>query len=419
MLTDSLRLVSAVPAGVRGWRHSPWLVVGLLWFVALLNYLDRVMIMTMRESLRTAMPMTDEEFALLSAVFLWVYGFFSPIMGYLADRFSRTRVIVASMLVWSVVTWWTGHARSYNELLLTRALMGISEACYIPAALALITDYHRGATRSTATGIHLSGLNFGAALGCLGGVLAFSHEWSYPFRLFGMIGVAYSLVLILLLRDPPREAVTSESKPGVHFLDAIKRLAVNRSFLFLVTIWSLIGFAGWPIHKWTPTYFQEQFHLRQDIAGVWATLTFQVGCFFGMFAGGALADYWSRTRPRARLLVPILGLILAAPALVFVALSPAFGLVAGGLVLFGFARVFTDANMMPIVCQLVDGRYRATAYGVLNAFSCIVGGIAILLGGILRDRGVNVSLVFLISAGGLVLCALMLTRIRLKSGEPS
>ena len=146
-----------------------WLVVGLLWFVALLNYLDRVMITTMRGSLTEAIPMTDAQFGLLTSVFLWVYAVLSPFAGFLADRFSRSRVILWSLLAWSALTWLTGYAKTFEQLLVVRALMGVSEATYIPAALALITDYHRGPTRSLATGVHMTGISVGSGLGGLGG----------------------------------------------------------------------------------------------------------------------------------------------------------------------------------------------------------------------------------------------------------
>src|SRR6185436_3333637 len=149
-----------------------WLAVALLCVVGCLNYLDRIMLVTMRSSVVAAVPMTEAQFGLLTSIFLWVYGVLSPFAGFLADRFSRSRVIIASLFIWSFVTWMTAHAQTYNELLLARALMGISEACYIPAALALIADFHRGPTRSLAIGVHMAGIMIGQGLGGVGGWLA-------------------------------------------------------------------------------------------------------------------------------------------------------------------------------------------------------------------------------------------------------
>ena len=184
-----------------------WLVVALLFVVGLLNYLDRIMITTMRSSIVEAIPMTDAQFGLLTSVFLWIYGLLSPFAGFLADRYSRSRVIIISLFVWSLVTWLTIHAQTFQQLLLTRALMGISEACYIPAALALIADYHRGRTRSLATGIHMTGIMVGQSLGFLGGWIAEEYVWTKAFALVGIVGIVYAALLLFTLKDAPRQAV--------------------------------------------------------------------------------------------------------------------------------------------------------------------------------------------------------------------
>ena len=90
-----------------------WLIVGLLWVVGCLNYLDRVMITTMRGSLKDAIPMTEAQFGLLTTAFLVVYAALSPFAGFLADRFNRSRVIIGSLFVWSLVTWLTEIGRAH------------------------------------------------------------------------------------------------------------------------------------------------------------------------------------------------------------------------------------------------------------------------------------------------------------------
>jgi MFS family permease len=391
-----------------------WLIVALLWFVACLNYLDRVMITTMRTSLVEAIPMTDAQFGLLTSVFLWVYGLLSPFAGFLADRFSRSAIVLGSLFVWSAITWLTGHARTFDQLLFARALMGISEACYIPAALALITDYHRGHTRSLATGVHMSGIMVGAALGGLGGWLAERHTWSYAFSLFGLIGVIYSLVLVALLRDAPREgdAQAARSAQKVGFVDALVSLFSRGSFILVLTYWALLGLVGWALVGWMPTYLSEHFQLRQGVAGLSATGYMQTAAMFGVLIGGAWADRWSRTNERGRILVPVIGLCVAAPGVFIAATTPLLPLAIMGLILYGLTRAFTDSNMMPILCLVSDPRYRATGYGVLNLFSCLVGGAGIYVGGALRDAHLNLSLLFQFAAASLLLCAGLLFLVR-------
>ena len=143
-----------------------------------LNYLDRMMITTMRSSIISEIHMTDAQFGLLTSVFLWVYGLLSPLAGFIADKFNKSRIIIVSLLIWSGVTFLTAYATSFEYLLATRALMGISEAFYIPTALALIMDYHRGNTRSSANSVHIMGIMVGQSLGFIGGWLAEAHSWN-------------------------------------------------------------------------------------------------------------------------------------------------------------------------------------------------------------------------------------------------
>ena len=114
----------------------PWLLVAMLWVVAFLNYFDRILITSMRDPLVADFSLSDAQFGLLTSIFLWSYGILSPLGGFLADKYSRKKMIIFSAMIWSAFTLWTGFASSFGELLVARAFMGISEACYIPAALA-------------------------------------------------------------------------------------------------------------------------------------------------------------------------------------------------------------------------------------------------------------------------------------------
>src|SRR5204862_1308363 len=144
-------------------------------------------------------------FGLLMSVFLWVYAFLSPVGGFVADRFNRRWTVILSLVVWSAVTWLTGRATTFNEMFWARALMGISEACYIPAALALIADFHPGPTRSRAVGLHQMAIYVGIMLGGFSGYVA-DHPrlgWRLAFDAAGVGGVLYTIPLLFLLRDAP------------------------------------------------------------------------------------------------------------------------------------------------------------------------------------------------------------------------
>lgn len=404
-----------------------WLTVALLCVVGCLNYLDRNMITTMRKSIVDAVPMTDAQFGLLTSIFLWVYGVLSPFAGFLADRFSRGRVIIISLFVWSAVTWMTAHATTFEGLLIARALMGISEACYIPAALALITDYHRGSTRSFATGVHNAGIMIGQGLGGVGGWLAENHSWHYPFTIFGIVGIVYAVFLLFTLRDAPREtalAASSETVAAppskkVTFGAAISSLLSNSSFLVALSFFGLLGVAGWGLVGWLPTYFQERFNLGQGVAGFSATGYLTAGTFTGVLLGGFLADQWSRTNPRARILIPAIGLCIAAFGVLALSLTHVFTIAVAGVVIYGVTRTFTDANMMPILCLIADPRYRATGYGLLNLVSCVIGGVGIYAGGALRDAHIDLSKLFLFVVGVIIVCATLLFFLKPKAQQAS
>ena len=202
-----------------------WVVVLLLWPVALLNYLDRQMLATVRTSLMDDVPdiATGERFGYLLAAFMWVYALLSPVGGFLGDRFDRRRAVVASLFVWSATTFATGFARTFDELLLLRGLMGVSEALYIPTALALITDFHPGATRARAVGLHQTGIYCGQALGGLGGYIAAFGSWRNAFFGFGAVGMAYALVLLKFLPDRPRSSdLESEERTPARLGEAVR-----------------------------------------------------------------------------------------------------------------------------------------------------------------------------------------------------
>ncbi len=401
-------------------KYYPWLLVGLLCIIGCLNYLDRMMIVTMRSSIIEEIPMTDAQFGLLTSVFLWVYGFTSPIAGYIADRFNRSIVIIGSLFVWSLVTWLTSLATSFEYLLAARALMGISEAFYIPAAMALIMDWHSDRTKSTAVGLHVGGVMIGQSLGFIGGWIAETHTWHYAFHIFGVIGVIYAVSLIFLLKDrkdvPTKtDVVTDEVTEKIDFKLAIQNLFRNRAFVAVVAIWGLAGAISWMINGWLPTYYKEQFNLSQTEAGLYSTAYFFPVMLIGVILGGAIADWWSKTNDKARIWLPAIGFLIAVPAIFIASYTAILWATVGGFLIYALTRPFIDANMMPILGIIADKRYLATGYGFLNLCSCIVGGVGIYVAGALRDGQVNLNIIFQVAALSMIVCAFLLFRLKPKN----
>lgn len=396
-----------------------WLLVGLLWVVAFLNYFDRILITSMRDPIVADFNLNDAQFGLLTSVFLWSYGFVSPFGGFLADRYSRKLVIVVSVFIWSAVTLWTGYVKSFEEMLVTRVLMGISEACYIPAALALITDYHTGKTRSLATGLHMCGLYTGLALGGLGGFIAEYWGWRYGFHVFGLFGVLYALILVYFIKDKKvpegdkeEEKVLKQERFSVQ--EILKSLFRLPSFYIILVYFAVLGMANWFVNGWLPTFLKEQFRLDLGTAGISATGYMQVGSFLGVILGGIIADRWVQHNPKGRVNVMIIGFCVGAPFLFIMASTEVFGLAIVAMLVFGLARGFNDANLMPLLRQVVDQRYIATAYGFLNFLSTIVGGLMVYMGGALKDAEVSLSIIYQIIAVVLLVVSLSLIGIRLK-----
>jgi MFS family permease len=319
-------------------------------------------------------------------------------------------VIVASLFLWSGVTWLTAHATTFPELLATRVLMGLGEACYIPAALALIADYHRGSTRSLATGMHMIGISLGQGLGGLGGLLAERHDWTYPFTLFGGIGVVYSIVLLSTLRDvPPSPVVAGAPVPErIGFGAAVRHLFREPSYRLALVYWGLVSVGTWAVMGWLPTLLGERFNLSQGTAGLSATGYLQPAAWAGLIIGGILSDRASRSNARGRLYVTMLGMAIAAPSIWLGANATVLWAAIAGFMLWSFGLAFVNANMMPILCLIAPERSRATGYGILNLCSTSIGGITIYLGGALRDANISVTVIFNASVFILFVCIALL-----------
>lgn len=389
------------PVESRRTSFYPWAVVAMLFPVALLNYLDRMMVATMRTSIRADIPTiaNDAQFGVLMALFMWVYAAFSPVGGLLADRFSRRWLIIASLFIWSLMTFMTGFAHTFTQMAWTRALMGLSEAFYIPAGLSLIADYHQGPTRSRAVGIHMAGIYAGQALGGVGGYIADNSSWRNAFWWFGAIGICYAMVLLAALKES-RAGESQQKVPSEEVVaDTLQALFGTGSFLILLVYFTLPAIGGWAIKNWLPTFLAHEFNLNQGPAGLSATGYVTLASFAGVLLGGVLADRATRSTIRGRIYVSALGIGLCVPALFGLGHLNSMGMAIGCMILFGVGFGFYDSNNMPILCQIVGPQYRATGYGIMNMVSIGTGAVATVALGAMRDHGISLAVAFTMLAG--------------------
>ena len=394
-------------------KAYPWIVVGLLWVVALLNYMDRQMLSTMREAMQIDIAELESavNFGRLMAIFLWIYGCISPFAGAIADRISRKWLIIGSLAVWSGVTLAMGFCTTYNQIYVLRALMGISEALYIPAGLSLIADYFTGSSRSLAVGIHMTGLYLGQAVGGFGATIAAAFSWQQTFLCFGIAGVAYAALLAIMLEDRRNEksecgpdAAEPPAKEPVWKIFAL--IFSNISFWTILFFFAASSLPGWSTKNWLPTLFAESLGIPMSQAGPLSTITIAVSSFFGVLIGGSLSDNWVRKNIRGRIYTSAIGLAMMIPALVFIGLGSGLVSAIGAGVCFGVGYGMFDTNNMPILCQFVSSRHRATAYGIMNMTGVFFGALITQILGRWADKG-NLGLGFTLMAAALGIALLL------------
>ncbi|MCC6291216.1 MAG: MFS transporter [Bryobacterales bacterium] len=373
-----------------------WSIVFMLFAVACLNYADRTAISSVFPLLKQELGLSDVELAALGSAFLWVYALCSPFAGMLADRYSRTRIIIGSMLAWSAVTILTGLAADSHTLILSRVLLGIAESAYLPAAIALIADHHAPSSRGAAMGLHLCGLNLGlVAGGGLAGYLGEQHGWRVSFFVLGASGFVLALIASRVLEDGPRPRphTAAATAPRTPILRQLMQLLRTPTYAAVVVEAMTIAIGVWMFFNWMPLYFRETYGMSLAAAGLSGTMTLQLSASLGILVGGFLSDRIARAgAPRRMLFMGICYLVSAPCLLVFYGKFPAVT-VSAAIVLFSFGRALAASNEDAILCEVIPADGRATAYGLVNTMNCLAGGAGIMIAGVLKS-GVGLSTIF-------------------------
>ncbi|MCC6858935.1 MAG: MFS transporter [Bryobacterales bacterium] len=364
-----------------------WYLVGVLFCVGALNYGDRTAIASVFPLLRRDLGASDVELGAIGTLFLWAYALASPFAGSLADRVSRSRAIVLSLAAWSAVTLVTGFVTSIPQLLLTRVVLGFTEAAYLPAAIALIADYHASDTRASAISIHTAGLTVGLIAGGAGaGYLAEHFGWRIGFFVLGALGLVLAGFAHLCLRDrTPPAGDPAASLSAAPLGRSLLTLLSVPSYLIIVAEAMIVSVGTWIFLNWLPLYFRETYGMSLAAAGFAGTFMLQGAATLGLVSGGYLSDRVAGHQPRRRMLIQTVCFVISAPFLLVFLGRPGLVLLNVCIFLFSFCGRAGTTNETPLLCDLLPPRLRSTAIGLMNAANCFAGGIGVLLAGYLKS----------------------------------
>jgi len=354
-----------------------WQVVGLLWWVCFFNYADRQAIYSIFPLLQHDFHLTNVQLGIVGSAFMWVYALAGPIAGWLCDQLPRKQIIIAALLFWSAVTALNAYAGSYPTLVLLRALGGLGEAFYFPAALSLLGDFHPGTTRSRAMSIHQSSVYIGTIAG--GGVAAWVAErygWHQSFLVFGLGGIALGAMLMLFLKEPQRHIEQIEVREASGIVSGLTEMLHNRTALSLIVIFTGANFVASAFLTWLPTFLYQKFHMTLTVAGFSATAYMQVASVAGVLAGGLMADRFVRRMSGGRMLTQAIGMLCGFPFLLLCGWTASLSLLAIALICFGFCKGLYDANIWASLYDTIPVHRRGFAAGLMNSIGWFGGGLA-------------------------------------------
>jgi predicted MFS family arabinose efflux permease len=394
--------------------RQKWLLVALLFFGAALNYGDRTAVTAVFPLLRRDLGMSDMALAAVGTFFLWSYALCSPVAGYLGDRFSRTTLIATSLGAWSAVTLASALVSNSPQLLTMRLLLGVAEAAYMPAAIALLAEHHGQATRATALSIHTAGYSSGLVVGgVLAGYLGQRFGWRAALMVLGLGGIVLAAVAVRFFAGLGRtqQAETIERTPSACRIPPLRaaKMVFGHPTCRLVLLQAMLASSAmWILITWMPLYFHDNLGMTLAQAGFAGTFYAQSSGIVGMLAGGRLSDAVAERKGiRQRILLQG-GLYLAAAPFLLVFLRPhELYVIAGGIVGFFLLLTLGSCNEGPVLTEILPAHLRATTIGLSNSLNCIAGGTGVLLAGYAK-HALGLPIIFGAASGIYLACACIL-----------
>ena len=380
--------------------HGKWCVLGMLWLVCLLNYADRQAISSIFPLLERDFGFSKAQLGLIGSAFMWVYAASAPVAGFAGDRLSRKGLILGGCLFWSLLTGLTGVCGRLWQFVTTRALIGLGESVYFPAATSLLSDYHGPRTRSTALSFHQSAVYIGTiAGGGLGALLAEHYGWRWAFYGFGAAGVLLSFILWNFLKETRRGAseeqdvIISEAGPADRVMPQAGIVTTLRSLLCRPPVILLMG--GFACANgvaaifmvWAPTFLFEKFHMGLVASGFSGVAAIQLASAVSAPLSGILADRLSLSLFGSRMVVQAVALLFGSLCVFAVGKAGDMVSLVTAMICFGFCKGAYDAGIFASVFDLVDPGQRASVAGLMNTLGWAGGALGPLAVGLVSTFG--------------------------------
>jgi MFS family permease len=394
-----------------------WKVVAMLWFTGFFNYADRQAIFSLFPLLESELHLNTIQLGLLGSSFALVYGICGPIAGNIVDRVRRKLAVLGGLYTWSLICMATAMARTFPQLLFFRAAEGLGETFYFPASMSIISDYHGKRSRSRAMGLHQTSVYIGTiAGGFFGGLIGQRYGWRWSFIVFGGLGVLLGVVLSRFLKEPERGAAdradigapAGAAPARMPFGEFLRVVWTTPTVLLLMATFCLANFVAMVLLSWMPKFLYDRFHMGLAAAGLTATVFVQLASMVGSPLGGWMADSLRRRFTGGRLFVQMLGLLGAAPFVVWCGQTLSVSSLIIALTAWGLFKGMYDANIFASALDVVRPEARGTAVGFMNMTGWLFGAAtAPLFIGVVAQR-TSLGLAISLSAIALLMAAVLL-----------
>lgn len=386
--------------------HDRWFILSLLFVNYFTLYMHRYILNYIQPPIRAELGLSEFQLnTVIAGAFQFFYAFAALFVGYLSDRHRRRTVLIWSLLLSTLAFMGMGLAQGFWDLLAMRILLAITQAANVPAIAGIMADCFTQRNRSRAVSVYLLSSPFSVVVaGWAGGWVADEYGWRNAMFAFGTLGIAVVVGLYLCLREPDRIQRDVDRSERMSLAITLRAVLSVPSFLLLAVAYLLASNVWQQLNFFLPLHVYEHYQTNLAEAGRLSTLAPQIGTVIGLIVGGWLADRWTRHWIGGRFGVQILGLVIAAPAVLVIALVDSQLMIQLALVLCGIGIWLYIPNLWATTFEVVNPAARSTAIGLLNVIAGLLGSWPYLVVGWLRDEGVIRDLrhVFLVFVG--VLC---------------